>query len=99
MVASLVGSIYIALKKIWRDCKKLLFFAAIFNIAINLLLIKYIGLYAASFSTLVSYFTMAIYRLVDVQNYVQISLDFKFMSVSFVVLLEIVVIYYINSFC
>ena len=41
---------------------------------------------------------MAIYRLVDVQNYVQISLDFKFMSVSFVVLLEIVVIYYINSF-
>ncbi|BBK63264.1 MAG: oligosaccharide flippase family protein [Thomasclavelia ramosa] len=97
VVASLVGSIYIALKKS-GEIAKTSFFAAIFNIAINLLLIKYIGLYAASFSTLVSYFTMAIYRLVDVQNYVQISLDFKFMSVSFVVLLEIVVIYYINSF-
>lgn len=43
--------------------------AAIINLIVNLVLIKAIGLYAASFSTLLSYFMLFIIRFIKLKNY------------------------------
>ena len=96
VVVSLLGSIYIALKKS-NEIAKTSIYAAIINIVINLLLIKKIGLYAASVSTLVAYLAMAIYRYIDVQKYVKIKLDIKMVIVSLIMGTFIIVVYYIRN--
>ena len=73
---SLLGSVYVALKKT-KEIAKTSIYAAIINIILNLIFIKYIGLYAASISTLIAYFIMSIYRFVDIKKYVNIVLDKK----------------------
>ena len=74
IVVSLFGSIYVSLKKS-NEIAKTSIFAAIINILINVMFIRQIGLYAASLSTLVAYFTMAVYRYYDVQKYVKVKID------------------------
>ena len=96
VVVSLIGSIYIALKKS-NEIAKTSIYAAIINIVINILLIKRIGLYAASVSTLVAYFVMAFYRYIDVQKYVKIKLDVKMMIISLFVAAFVIVVYYIRN--
>lgn len=79
ILVSLLGSIYVALKKS-NEIAKTSIFAAIINILINIIFIKYIGLYAASISTLVAYFSMAVYRYFDIQKYVKIKIDKKIIT-------------------
>lgn len=93
IIVSLIGSVYVALKKT-KEIAKTSIYAAIINIGINLLLIKFIGLYAASISTLIAYLAMSIYRLIDVQKYIKIKLDKKFIIVSVPVITVIIFIYY-----
>lgn len=84
IMVSMLGSIYIAFKKS-KEIAKTSIYSAIINIGVTLLLIKYIGLYAASFATLLSYFAMTIYRYIDVKKYANIKLNLKticFMSIS-----------------
>ena len=49
--------------------------AAVINIVVNILLIKYIGLYAAALSTAVAYFVMMIHRHIDIKKYVTITYE------------------------
>lgn len=76
VVVGLYSVIYVALKKS-TEIAKTSFFAAIINIGVDLLLINYIGLYAASISTLVAYAAMAVYRYIDVRKYVSVRLSCK----------------------
>lgn len=76
VVVGLYSVIYVALKKS-TEIAKTSFLAAIINIGVDLLLINYIGLYAASISTLVAYAAMAIYRYIDVRKYVSVRLSYK----------------------
>jgi O-antigen/teichoic acid export membrane protein len=69
-----MGSIYVALKKS-KEIAKTSTYAAIINLAVNIALVRFIGLYAASISTLVAFLAMSIYRYVDVQKYVKIKLN------------------------
>ena len=46
--------------------------AAACNLLVDIVLINYIGLYAASLSTLVSYILLCVYRMVDLKKIVQI---------------------------
>lgn len=96
IVVSLIGSIYVALKKS-NEIAKTSIYSAIINIGVNVLLIKFIGLYAASVSTLVSYLAMSIYRYIDVQKYVKISIDKKMVLVSMIVAVMILTTYYIRN--
>ena len=50
---------------------------AIINAAINVLLIRIIGLYAASISTAVSFFVIAIYRAIDLNKIIEIKYNKK----------------------
>lgn len=93
---SLFGSIYIAIKKS-NEIAKTSFYAAFINIVVNLSLIKFIGLYAASISTLVAYMAMAIYRYFDAQKYVRIKLDFRFIGVSIIFSTIIILFYYLRN--
>lgn len=72
ILVSFVGSIYIA-KKVTKEVAKTSVLAAIINIIINLIFIKKIGLYAASISTLMAYFAMFIYRIIDCRKYIKLK--------------------------
>lgn len=96
VMVALLGSVYVALKKTGEIAKTSLF-SALINIVVNVALINWIGLYAASISTAVSYFAMAIYRMVDVQKYVRIKVDRKMVAVATVVGILIIGIYYIRN--
>ena len=97
ILISFYGSIYVA-KKLTKEIAKTSFFAAIINIIINCALIEYIGLYAASLSTLIAYFSMFIYRSFDVKKYVNIKIDYK-INVSMVMMYIVTIaIYFINNF-
>lgn len=76
VLIGLIGGIYIAKKKT-KEIASTTITSAILNILINLLLIKFIGLYAACISTLLSYMIMSIYRYIDCQKYVKLKLNIK----------------------
>ena len=96
IMVSLIGSVYVALKKT-KEIAKTSIYAAIINIVINLLLIKFIGLYAASLATLIAYLAMSIYRFIDVQKYIKIKLDKKFIFISIPVIAIVLCVYYIRN--
>lgn len=76
VLTNLIGGIYVAKKKT-REIANTTIISAIINLATHFLLIKFIGLYAACFSTLIAYFTMAIYRYFDSKKYVNYTLNIK----------------------
>lgn len=96
ITVSLLGSIYVALKKS-NEIAKTSILAAIINILINIIFINKIGLFAASISTVVAYLSMSIYRYIDVQKYVKVKVELK--SILYILLLSILVIttYYIRN--
>ena len=72
-VIGLVSVVYTA-KKLSAVLAKTSFWIAAINLGTNLALIRFIGLYAASVSTLVAYAVMMVYRCIDVQKYVKITI-------------------------
>ena len=73
MLAQFIGGIYIARKESFKNGKTTVI-AAVANIIVHLMLIKYIGLYAATVSTLVSYVVLFVIRYVDIRK----SMNIKF---------------------
>ncbi|WP_195837847.1 lipopolysaccharide biosynthesis protein [Anaerococcus porci] len=76
VIVGLYSVIYTAYKKS-VEIMKTSIYSAIINIVTNLIMIKFIGLYAASFSTLIAYMTMAIYRYFHVRKYINIRIEKK----------------------
>ncbi len=91
----LVSVIYVAKKRSF-DISKTSFLAAVINIIVNVLLIKKIGLYAASISTIIAYFAMFIYRAIDCRKYVKYKMDVKMLVTLFIAFTLTFVMYYIN---
>lgn len=71
VMVGLLGAIYVA-KKATVEVAKTTIISGLINIITHLMLIKFIGLYAASISTLLGYAIMMVYRYIDVQKYVRI---------------------------
>lgn len=90
-----MGSVYVALKKS-KEIAKTSIFAAIINLVVNIALIKFIGLYAASISTLVAFAATSIYRYIDVQKYVRFRISPKLILGLLAVAAGTLVSYYIN---
>lgn len=67
--------------------------SAIINLAINILLIKFIGLYAAAISTLVSSVFLYMYRQVKIRKYVKLK-DSKTVLVSTIITVIVFITYY-----
>lgn len=91
-----LGGIYVA-KKLAKEIAKTSFLAAIINIVVNVVLIKFIGLFAASLSTLCAYFVLFIYRFVDSRKFVHLKVDKRYI-VSLIIAFTIIIFgYYLDS--
>ena len=96
VVVGLISVIYIA-KKDTKAVAKTSIWAAVINLVVNLALIKFIGLYAASISTLAAYLIMSVIRLIDVKKYIVIRLDKKFIISAVLIGTVLLIVYYINN--
>lgn len=93
VVVGLYSALYIA-KKMTKQVMYTSIVSAIINILINLILIKYIGLYAASISTLLAYAVMAIYRHLDFNKIIRISIDRKMILIGIISFVFVCFCYY-----
>ena len=96
VIVGLTSVIYVAKKKT-KEIANTSVISAIINITVHLILIKFIGLYAAVISTFVAFFTMSIYRIKDIsKKYFKINLEMKTIILSVIVLFFTLITYYIN---
>ena len=94
VVISLIGAIYVA-KKNTKAIASISIVSAIINIVVNLTLINFIDLYAATIAPLVAYFAMTIYRFKDLKNkYFEIKIDKGLIVSTVIIMLPILLIYY-----
>ena len=96
VIVGLYSVIYVALKKS-TEIAKTSFWAAVINIGVDVALIKFIGLYAASISTLVAYATMTVYRYFHIKKYVNVPLHRKGVY-SIITVIACISYYYNNIF-
>ncbi len=97
VLVALETSIYYA-KKNTKAVANTSIFAAIINIVVHFILVKKIGLYAASISTAVAYFSMSVYRYFDIKKrYFTIKIDFKNTMLFFSLILITIPAYYLGD--
>ncbi len=89
VVVSLYGVIYVAYKRT-KEIALTALYAAIINAGSHLIMIRFIGLYAAAFSTLLGYGVMAVYRYYHSRKYLVIRLSNKLlMTVAFMIMVAL----------
>lgn len=96
ILIALISAIYVA-KKMSTKLAKTTIVAAIINIIILLCLIKFIGLYAASVSTLLSYAITFIYRYIDIRKQIKIKFELKNVLLVCLATIFISITYYVNN--
>lgn len=97
VVVGLLSAIYLANKNT-KAIASTSIFSAIINIIVHLLLIKYVGLYAAVVSTLVSFLVMSIYRIMDIKKrYFKIEINKELIIKTIVILPIILICYYLKN--
>lgn len=89
----LLQSIYIGLKQTKKVAKTSVY-CAILNILINFSLINIIGVYAASISTLCSYFVLFIYRYFDLKKSYGFNIDAKRIIAPFMLIVVSCLLFY-----
>lgn len=97
VLVALETAIYVA-KKNTKAIANTSIISAIINIISHLLLIKYLGLFAATLSTLLAYFIMFIYRYIDIgKKYFKLKFNTKVLISSAIVLIILIPIYYYGN--
>lgn len=96
VLVGLISVIYIA-QKDTKAVARTSIMSAVINLIVNLALVNFIGLYAASISTLVAYMLMGVYRLYDVKKYIKIKLDKSFILKTIAIIPILFISYYINN--
>lgn len=95
VLVGLYSCVYIAMK----ETKKIAYtslWAAVINISVNCLLIKQIGLYAASISTLLAFGAMAIIRYMDVNRVIKMRIERNVLLGSLFMAIGLLITYYVN---
>ncbi|MBD5156491.1 MAG: oligosaccharide flippase family protein [Butyrivibrio sp.] len=80
------GGIYVAFKKT-KAVGITTIAAAVCNLVIDIATIHWIGLYAASLSTLVSYIALCIFRMIGVQKIIKLTYDFKQIGLILIIMM------------
>ncbi len=83
--SSFFGAIYIACKKT-KNIMITTLIGAIFNIILNFILIKKLGILGAILATLLTFMYMALYRMYDSRKYISFYIDHKVVFLSIIVL-------------
>lgn len=89
----LYSAIYIA-KKMTKQVAATSIIGAIINILVNVVFIKWIGLYAAALSTAISYFAMMVYRHIDLKKYINIKFEKNLLIKTILIYTFAIVMYY-----
>lgn len=95
VVVGLYSCIYVAMK----DSKKIVYTSAasaIINLAVNILMISKIGLYAASISTLAAFAIMSVIRYIDINRTIHMKIDKWVLAASALLAMVLCVTYYMN---
>lgn len=93
----LLGSIYVANKNT-KAISNISIVSALVNLLVHLLLVNYIGLFAAAISTVVAFMIMSVYRMYDIKKkYFNIILEKSFIIKTCIVLIVSIILYYINN--
>lgn len=95
MLTQFIGDIYIARKESGKNGKTTVI-AAVSNLIIHISLIKFIGIYAATISTLISYIILFIIRYIDIRKSINIKFD-KTSYKNFIIFIYFFVSAYINN--
>ena len=96
VLIGLIGGIYVAFKKT-REIANTTIISAIINLIIHIVLVNYIGLYAACISTLISQIIMGIYRYRDCQRYINIKLNIKRFAIFTIIFIISQYVYLLNN--
>lgn len=96
IIIGLLGVVYVATKKT-SEIAKTTIIAAVINLVVNVVLIKFIGLYAAAISTFIGYAVTMIYRIVDTRKYLEIKYNTKSYLGLSVIMIVYCIIYYVNN--
>lgn len=86
-IAGFYGSLYGALKKSVNNMLTTLL-AAVVNIIVNFLLIPYIEIWGAVIGTACSYIVIAIARMIDVNRYIKIRVDYLLLIANIAIILS-----------
>lgn len=84
-IAGYLGGVYVAYKKT-TSVGITTALAAVCNLVFDIATIQWIGLYAASGSTLISYLFLCVYRMIDLKKFVDINYDMKRIIVVLLIL-------------
>lgn len=95
-MCSFLGGIYIAYKKT-KSLGITTVIAAACNLIVDLALIKFWGLYAASVSTLVSYLFLFVFRMINVKKIVSIKYDYRHIIIVFCILIVVSVLCFFQN--
>lgn len=91
-MASFLGTIYVSAKRSKGLMYSTLLGAGI-NIILNFILISQIGALGAAIATLISYFSVWIYRVIDTRKIINITIDFKKSIICYlVIVMQIILI-------
>ena len=96
VVVGFLGVVYVATKRT-AEIAKTTMIAAVINIVANMALINFVGLFAESISTFLSYFVTMIYRIIDTKRYVKIKYNIKEYILILIALVVCSAIYYLNN--
>lgn len=96
VVIVLYTGIYIGLKKT-REVMNTTIIGAVVNIIFNLLLINYLGIYAAAISTLLSFLSMVLYRYFDLKKHIKISFNKKLILSLIIAFILTLIVYYMGN--
>ena len=96
VIICLYNGIYIA-KKLTKQVASVTIIGAIVNILVNVVLIKYLGLYAASISTALAYFVMMLYRFIDLKKYMTIKYEKGLFIKTILIFNFLIILYYQNN--
>jgi O-antigen/teichoic acid export membrane protein len=95
-IVSLYGAIYIA-KKLTKQVASTSIVSAVINIALTVVFIGHIGLFAAALATVVAYLAMAVYRHHDAKKYVTIRYNVRMIVMLIGMFAVVIALYYLNS--
>lgn len=95
-MSTFLGGIYVAFKQT-KSVGITTTVAAGLNLLIDLALIRYIGLYAASLSTLVSYIFLLVFRMINIQKYIRLKYDYINIAVAALAMIFESVLCYQNT--
>ncbi len=96
VIQGLYSVVYIALKKT-KDIAKTTMLAAIINLVVHIVCIRWIGMYAAAVSSVVSYLIISVYRYYDIKKYVNVPINKQDVGIIIVIFAVAFITYYMQN--